>query len=390
MIKPYPLPVQRISPEGHQHFFVYFHKFPTDDNDRNMLAHEADFIGRQPTPEDRVRLGVLRDGKFEPFAETATWCWQQGCMLQYLRDGSGRIIYNDRDGDQAVSRIYDPATGKTETKCRPVYCLSPDGRHAVSINFSRLDKFRAGYGYAGLFDPAESCDHSDEDGAFLVDLVENTSKLVVSLDRVTREFHRSGEYGMDRTPGWFNHLLFSPDGKRFGFFHRWRTWKNSVAWHLTHMFTVNCDGTELYPLNLEDMSSHYTWISNTEIINFSNRYADGWQYHLFTDRTGEVKTVAHDVFPGDGHCSYSPDNKWMLTDCYPGDQADRKRHLYLYSLETCEAFEIGAFHSEDWIEPVRCDLHPRWMRDGRRITFDSSHELSRQMYEIDLTPLMGK
>ena len=49
---------------------------------------------------------------------------------------------------------------------------------------------------------------------------------------------------------------------------------------------------------------------------------------------------------------------------------------------------IGDF----WVPPVyrdiycRCDLHPRWRKDGRQLSFNSVHEGSRQVYIIDVKP----
>jgi len=50
--------------------------------------------------------------------------------------------------------------------------------------------------------------------------------------------------------------------------------------------------------------------------------------------------------------------------------------------------DVGSFRHPghirgDW----RCDLHPRWSRDGRLITFDSVHEGSRQIYVADVSDL---
>jgi Tol biopolymer transport system component len=37
--------------------------------------------------------------------------------------------------------------------------------------------------------------------------------------------------------------------------------------------------------------------------------------------------------------------------------------------------------------PARTDLHPRWSRDGKLITFDSIHEGERQIYLVDVGSL---
>jgi len=185
---------------------------------------------------------------------------------------------------------------------------------------------------------------------------------------------------------WFNHLLFSPDSRRFAFFHRWRT---PDGWHLTHMFTANIDGSEIYPLNLEDMSSHYTWFDNDKIICFANQFEQGWNYYEFTDRSKRVKVIGEDFFKGeDGHCSYSNDHKWMLTDCYPTPDNDNMRSLYLMNLKKNEVFTIGKFWADPALPtPARCDLHPRWSRDCRTVCIDSIHEGFRAVYIIDVSEL---
>ena len=386
MIEIHHLDVRRITNGPKHHFFGYFDKFPWDKSGRYILANEIDFTARQPVAGEKAVLGMidLQDNdRFIPLAETSAWCWQQGCMLQFLNDSESTIIYNDREGDHFVARTLDIRTGEKRTLCRPVYCLSPDGKWALSVNFSRLDRERPGYGYPGAFDPTEKVKIPDDDGIFLVDLKNNTSKLVVSIKEITEKYFRSD---MEDTPGWFNHLLFSPDSRRFAFFHRWRLWApDGSPRHLTHMFTANIDGSEIWPLNLEDMSSHYTWTAPDKIINFSNRFSHHWQYYLYTDRTHKTEIVAKDTFPGDGHCSYSSDGKWLLTDSYP--ETDDFRRLFLYDLAGKKAYEIGKFYSDpSYPIPARCDLHPNWSRDDSFVCIDSIHEGSRQMYLVDVRP----
>jgi hypothetical protein len=55
------------------------------------------------------------------------------------------------------------------------------------------------------------------------------------------------------------------------------------------------------------------------------------------------------------------------------------------NVETGTAAEIANFdeppaYRGDW----RCDLHPRWSRDSRRICIDSTHDGVRQVYVIEL------
>ena len=382
MILQHHLSVERITDGPKHHFFGYFDKFPWDKSGKRILAQETAFTARQPVPGEKAVIGIIENKVFTPVAETDSWCWQQGCMLQWLNDADNKIIYNDREGDYFAARILDLSTGKTETLCRPIYCLSPDGRRALSLNFARLDRERPGYGYPGAVDPNKDKDHPDDEGIWLVDLKKNKAELVVSYDRLVREFPYEGENNMNGVKSWVNHILFSPDSRRFAFFHRWRCHTNG-GW-LTHMFTANIDGTDLYPLNLQDFSSHYTWFAPDRIINYSSRDIAGHQYYDYTDRTGKIDIVGRDVFPGDGHCSYSSNGKWMLTDSYP--QPDSTRRLYLYDLAGKQAYEIGSFYSDPaYPPPTRCDLHPNWSRDDRFVCIDSIHEGSRQMYLLDVS-----
>jgi len=47
--------------------------------------------------------------------------------------------------------------------------------------------------------------------------------------------------------------------------------------------------------------------------------------------------------------------------------------------------DIGRFFSPPELHgPVRCDLHPRWSRDGRKVSIDSAHSGQRQIYALDV------
>ena len=57
---------------------------------------------------------------------------------------------------------------------------------------------------------------------------------------------------------------------------------------------------------------------------------------------------------------------------------------------THDPIDIGRFYVVPKITgEIRCDLHPRWSRDGRQICFDSVHEGTRQIYVMDVAPIVG-
>ena len=91
---------------------------------------------------------------------------------------------------------------------------------------------------------------------------------------------------------------------------------------------------------------------------------------------------------GNGHCTYLPGNKWILNDAYPDKQ--RNQNPYLYHVASGRRVPLGSFHSpKEYTGEWRCDLHPRFSPDGRRVTIDSPHAGGRQMYLIDISAIVA-
>lgn len=301
---------------------------------------------------------------------------QTDASFEMIKAAGGDYVHS-YSGSAAVAGDYAAAQ---KILPRASYCVAPDGGFTLGINFSCLETERPGYGYAGVVDSYAGEHHSPHDGIYRIDIATGKSRLIISLDDIVGI---QTEDSMLIRKNWFNHLLISPDGGRFAFFHRWR---QANGGHLTRMHTAQCDGGNIYLLNPDNMTSHYCWIDPAHIIAYAHRFGAGNHYYKFTDLSRDYEIIGGRLYDDDGHCSISPDKQWMLTDTYP--DRDHFRTLILHHLAENRRMDIGRFFSvPDWDVPERCDLHPRWSRDGQKIFFDSSHEHSRQIYMIDLKEL---
>ena len=365
---------KRLTPQDAHYFYGYFDKTPWNAAGDHPV-HRVNFAGRHPRFGDKAEIGVIRGGAFLKVAETFAWCWQQGSMLEFF-DGE-RLIWNDIEGDRFVARMSDGTCFP-----RPVYTLSADRRWALSLNFSRLDAERPGYGYPGGADPSFLFAFPDDDGVFRMDLATGKCELIVSLQRLVDEFYAPGA---DVNVNWVNHLTISPNGGKIAFLHRFRCfgpWGRGVKSYVTRLFVADIDGGNLRKLPVDFHASHYTWKNDEELIVYSRLPAGGNQYRIYRTDDDAPRIFARDRLPADGHCSFSPDGRLLLTDSYP--ESDGCRELVVYDEARDARYSLGRFHSPAILQCTRCDLHPRWSRDGKRISFDSFHERYRGTYEIEL------
>ena len=369
------------------HFFGYYDKFPWNLSGRFFLALETEFMERPPTADDRAVVGMVdlqESNQWTPLAETRAWNWQQGTMLQWVgNDPERKIAYNVCVGDHFGAVVQDVVSGEQRELPRPIYALSRDGAQAVSVNFARTARTRPGYGYEGPPDPWEDDLHPAEDGVYWMDMESGEYRLTVSLDQVVGIRHAAD---MDGAKHWFNHLQFNPSGTRFLFLHRWVTAEER---RMTRLFTANPDGSDVCCVSDHEMTSHFDWKDDDRILAWARRHEIGDRYFVFTDRSNVVEVLAEGVLTQDGHCSYSPNGKWLLTDTYPDKEG--KRTLILYDLVRERRIDAGRFFAmpDKITGEIRCDLHPRWSRDGRQVCFDSVHEGIRQIYAMDVSGIVG-
>lgn len=381
------VPVHAVTAGPRHHFFGYYDKTPWDERGRHLLALETDIVDRMPGPDDAALIGFvdLADSNvFRPIAETRAWNLQQGCMLQWLPGATNRsIIFNDRDGHTLMSVILDIATGERRSLPRPIYSVAHSGTLAVSLNFSRLHRLRPVTGYCDADDPLAAFPCPGDDGISVMDLKTGENHLIISLAQIaandTQPSMRTAEH-------WFEHLVFDPDDDRFLFLHRWQ--HPGEQTFLTRLFTAKVDGSDIYCVADHEMVSHFDWRDRDHILAWARQRELGDRYFIFTDREPDVDVIGEGVLTADGHCTFSPDRRWIVTDTQPDEK--RMRTLVLFEMATGHRIEIGRFFSPPLLAgDVRCDLHPRWNRVGDQVCIDSAHDGERQMYILDVSELVS-
>lgn len=382
-------PVRALTRGPKFHWFGYYDKLEFDPTGRYVLGMEVDFEHRSPQPDDVIKVGMVdledRDRWIE-LGQSRAWNWQQGCMLQWLPGSRTEVVWNDRQDQRFVCHILDVKTRKQRTLPAPIYAVSPDGRWAIAPDFRRLNDVRPGYGYAGLADPGKNLLAPNDSGIWRIDLANGKQDMLLSVADAAQFPNPDRDW--KGAKHWFNHLLFAPDGSRFIFLHRWRGAPEGKGFS-TRMFTARADGKDLYVVDPFGRTSHFIWRDAEHILAWALHASHGERFYLYRDRSDKVAVVGNDVMTVNGHCTYLPGNRWILNDTYP--DRERKQHPYLYQIASGKRVALGHFrspaqYSGEW----RCDTHPRFSPDGRKVVIDSPHGGNgRQLYLIDISGIVG-
>ena len=257
-----------------------------------------------------------------------------------------------------------------------------DGCQALGLNYARLKLLRPAVGYAGLPDPFADQNCPAEDGVYTTDTETGEARVLVSFEEV-RDF--LSDYEEVKTHKiWFNHTIVNQDDTRFAFVVRYRDDQREIG-H-TILLSASMKGGELRVVT--DLgASHFDWLTAEKIFGWVTM-KEGEKYYLINDTSGEYEAVRPDVLTRNGHCSFTRDGGWLLTDESPDE--DSGQTLLLWNMRKELRVDLGRYHSPlPFRGEIRCDLHPRWSRDERQVCFASIHEGSRQVYVMDVSEVVG-
>lgn len=381
--------ITRISPDdlSHEYFFGYYDKSPWDISDRYMLCMRANDTWSDVSPREIADILIIDTEKEENdpnrkkiIAETRAWNVQQACMLQWLGpDFSSRILYNDYRNGQYCAVILTLATMEEQVISMPVYTVSNDGKIALTLDFSRLYNLRPGYGYYNVPEKTKGIELPDTTAVWKIDLEtgEITDLLSYTDFANFQPRHEMQEKGSVHK---VNHLMLSPNGKRFMVLYRWFNGQRKY----TRLITCNVDGAGMYVLSDDDMVSHCYWKNNSSILAFENKEKTGPGYYLMKDKTDKY-IHCWPQFSNDGHPSYSPDGSLIVTDSYPNRARIASINIMSGNERKKENTTIAkVFAPFKYDNDTRCDLHPRWNHMGDKICFDSVFEGHRGLYVVNV------
>lgn len=377
--------ILKVSPDDstHEYFFGYYDKSPWDASMRFMICMRAKDTWSEPDPlgeADILLIDTHNGNKVTKLATTHTWNVQQGCMAQWLGpDFKSRILFNDMRDGKYCSIILNIDTKEERVLPLPCYTVSADGKMALSLDFSRLHSLRLGYGYAELPEKTKGVALPDATAVWKLDI--ETGEVLELLKYTDfANFKPRNEMQGEGVVHKVNHLMISPNGKRFMVLYRWFCGQRKY----TRLITCNIDGSDMYVLSDDDMVSHCFWKNDEEIIAFENKHESGTGYYLMKDKTKEYIRLWPQI-SNDGHPSYSLNGK-VVFDSYPNKR--RVQEIKIAEDSDVEGKNIKVvakvFSPFKYDNDTRCDLHPRWRQDGKAICFDGTFEGHRGLYVVNL------
>jgi len=314
-------PVRAITKGPKFHWFGYYDKLQFDPSSRYVLGMEVGFEHRSPTADDRIRIGMvdLKDNdRWIDLGETRAWCWQQGCMLQWLPGSSEEVIYNDRGDGHYISHILNVKTGKRRTLPGPVYALSPDAKWAVSTDFSRLADMRPGYGYAGIPDKYKDVLAPEQTGIWRMDLTTGKQQLIVSYAQAARVPYKIGDWtGSKHVMAWATHPSHG---------------------HKFYIYKDRSEDVEVIAPDVMTVNGHNTYLRGYRwVLNDTYPDKDRLQHpYLYDTETAKRYPLGHFVSPSeytgewrcDNHPRSSPDGRKVVIDSPHGGG----RQMYLIDI----------------------------------------------------------
>jgi hypothetical protein len=436
-------PVGSHADQLRHHLFGFHDVSPWSGDCQRMLVLQVESIDHPPLADTAAEVGVIdmASGTFLRHDDTYGWNFPQGARQIWLADGK-RYAYNCPDGPVPRCRIRSESGELLRELPWGVAAVHPASDDLFSIDFGRVHR-AGGYGHTGALPWQDNAATRGESGLMQVNIQTGCVTRLVSLEDCRRAAGGASVAATSNSLDYVTHVVPSPSGDRICFLYR--SWLADGGLD-TALCVVNVGGGGFRILlrgNLSHFDWHndesiVIWGPRSQFVTALRGRGSaetGWA-SVVLRRIKDVvrpwvkgagllsatflrvpldgsppKPFCAEMFTGDGHPSFCPaDRVWMLCDTYPDDRGNRD--LFLVDTVHKRKHMLGVF-----VEPslplnaavidgavkdvdsgilklvgreryararsgLHCDLHPRWQRNGERVTFDSLHDGTRQVYVI--------
>lgn len=416
------------TPNNTGSWFGYYNYDTLNCNQTRMLSHRTCNDAQAIRKGMTVELGYyeIPSGLWHPFGVSDSYSWQQGSMLQWLpgEGNENKVIYNLSKNNHLISRIQDVDTGAYNDINWSIYGITPDGKKSIALDMERSYWCRA-YHYESVANEAVNLRVPPMDGIFEIDLINNTRKLLISINDIIEV---DKEPYFDTAKHWLEHIMISPNGKRFCFLHRFTI--GSLDEYETRLFIADIDGTNLqlipdwrifyfshfgwngddiFAIYAYESSIHQKILAKYDLINnkATNLNAHGdlpkkrdfitciksfvpqslrskiWRiffykptpqyykyYKLINHNFVAIDDLKDPLFSIDGHPSFTKDGKYMITDSYPDNKGYQR--LIVYNTYNKQSALIGKIYAGLYRKNGSCDLHPKLSINNDFLVVDSA------------------
>src|SRR5690606_22121320 len=267
------------------------------------------------------------------------------------------------------STIFNIERKESKNVAYPIDTVHRQKRLATSFSYERLEELMPGYGYPYVDDSFLDENASVNTGLFLVDLENDSNKLLVSLRELVDEI---GDQELLDYRHYVTHSEFSFDGRYISFLHRWVG--DDVMKRWSRLVVYDLKDESFFALPTSGMVSHYVWNSKNQIVAYCS--VNGQDGHVLFDVSNvrSFKQIAIGKLNSDGHQSFITDDIF-ITDTYP----DKYRTAKIYKVNAvsdsvdllASVYSPKKYQSKLPYKHIACDLHPRVSPSGTYVCFDT-------------------
>ena len=177
---------------------------------------------------------------------------------------------------------------------------------------------------------------------------------------------------------YINHQTFSPNGKKIAYFYTLLKKNNQRQIYFYYFCLTKKKNYYLFNISKSKLISHYCWRNNDEILITMKEDKKKYFYIIYNTKTKKIKSLNSELNK-DGHPMFNPKNKDLfVSDTYPNLFGFQK--LFIFSLSKNKVVWKRFIYSPYKFSGIlRCDLHPRWSNDGKKIFIDFVENANRNI-----------